>query len=204
MVIGMDGDTELILWLLEFHIENPEKVIDERLFITKKLISLMGGYLVISEDEVKFTIETCRDENSYSDNSLRRIKGKKILIVDYHESRRLDLGNRLQKWELDISFSSNEMEGRLFLDETKHKIDLFIIGIPTFIDKVVKFHINKPYLQILDVVSEPVQKNDYLTVTDTTPVNSPRLRKSSVNKPTFLNYPLSDELLLSTITEALN
>jgi len=205
MIIDMDGDNEILCWSLEFNIENPESVIDERLFISKKLISLMGGYFTVDDDAVKFTIEACKDQNSYSDNSLKRIKGKKILIVDNHESRRLDLGHRLQKWELDISFASNEMEGSMFLDEKKNKIDLFIIGIPTFIDKLTKFNIHKPYLQILNTdVSESSQKNKYLSVKDTTPVNSPRSRKSSVTKPAFLTYPIEDIKLLNIIIEVLN
>lgn len=206
MIIDMDDGNEILCWSLEFNIENPESVIDERLFISKKLISLMGGYFESFDygNVVKFTIEACKDQNSYSDNSLKHIKGKKILIVDNQESRRLDLGHRLQKWELDISFASNEMEGSMFLDEKKNKIDLFIIGIPTFIDKLTKFNIHKPYLQILNIDIENSQKNEYLSVKDTTPVNSPRSRKSSVGKPAFLTYPIEDIKLLNIIIEVLN
>lgn len=207
MIIDVNDDnTEIICWSIEFNIEKPETLIDERLFISKKLISLMGGYLIIDKDgTVKFTIEACKDQNSYSDNSLKRIKGKKFLIIDNNEQRRIDIGHKLQKWEIDIIFASNEMEGSLFLDETKNKIDLFIVGIPTFIDKINKFAVHKPYLQIIDTNNyEETLKNDFLIVKDITPINSPRIRKSSISKPMILSYPLDDMKLLATIIEVLN
>lgn len=212
MVIDINNnDDEILCWSLEFNIENAESVIDERLFISKKLVALMGGYLINENDmndqhSSKFTIEACRDMNSYSDNSLKKIKGKRILIIDNHEERRIDIGHRLQKWEMDIIFASTESEGSLFLDETKNKIDLFIVGIPTFIDKILRFNIHKPYLQILDFTDQkdPPSKNEYLTVKDVTPINSPRARKSSITKPLFLPYPIEGMKLLSIIIEILN
>lgn len=200
-----DDNSEILCWALEFNIDNPEIVIDERLFISKKLISLMGGYLVNENDIVKFTIEACKDINSYSDNSLKKIKGRKILIVDNREERRVDIGHRLQKWDIDISFASTEIEGSLYLDESKNKIDLFIIGIPSFIDKILRFNIHKPYLQILDMNEhDSSSKNEYLTIKDITPINSPRSRKSSTTKPIFLTYPIEDIKLLNIIIELLN
>jgi hypothetical protein len=200
-----DDNSEILCWEIEFNIDNSETVVDERLFISKKLISLMGGYFVDENDTVKFTIEACKDINSYSDNSLKKIKGRKILIVDNHEERRIDIGHRLQKWDIDISFASTETEGSLYLDESKNKIDLFMVGIPTFIDKILRFNIHKPYLQILDMNDHgSSSKNEYLTVKDITPINSPRSRKSSVTKPVFLIYPIEDIKLLSTIIEVLN
>lgn len=207
MIIDINNnDDEILCWSLEFNIDNAESVLDERLFISKKLIALMGGYLINDHQTTKFTIEACRDMNSYSDNSLKKIKGKRILIIDNHEERRVDIGHKLQKWEIDIIFASTELEGSLFLDESKNKIDLFIIGIPTFIDKILRFNVHKPYLQIIDFTDQkdPPSKNEYLTVKDITPINSPRARKSSITKPIFLTYPIEDMKLLSIIIETLN
>lgn len=208
MIIDMNEDVEILCWSLEFVIDTPENVIDERLMISKKLISLMGGYFVSDQKEnnVKFTIEACKNSHSYSDNSLKHIKGRKILIIDDCDMRRIDIGQRLQKWEIEIIFASNEQEGYLYLDETRNKIDLFIVGIPTFIEKIARFNIHKPVLQILGEVSKttPHEKNEYLSVKDTTPINSPRIRKSSVSKPNFLLYPIEDIKLLNIIIDVLN
>lgn len=205
MIIDMNEDTEILCWSIEFLIDSPETVVDERLFISKKLISLMGGYFISDNDEktVKFTIEACRDQRAYSDNSLKKLKNKRILIVDDQNARRIDLGQRLQKWELDIIFASSEQEGSLYLDETKNKTDLYIIGIPTFIEKLNQFNVHKPYLQILET-EEQSQKAEYLSIKDTTPANSPRSHRSSVTKPSFLPYPIEDIRLLNIVIETFN
>ncbi len=205
MIIDMNDNTEILCWSVEFLIDSPENVVDERLFISKKITSLMGGYFISDNDEktVKFTIEACRDQRDYSDNSLKKLKNKRILILDNQNERRVDLGQRLQKWDLDIIFASNEQEGSLYLDETKNKIDLYIIGIPIFIEKLNQFGVHKPYLQILET-EEQFQKTGYLSIKDTTPVNSPRSRRSSVTKPSFLPYPIEDIRLLNIIIETFN
>lgn len=209
MKIDIDeNDNEFICWSIDFVIENPETLIDERLFIIKKLISLMGGFFTCETDTdgkfelVKFNIEAYKDQKSYSDGTLRYFKGKKILIIDSDEKRRIELGHQLQKWEFDISFASRENEGTILLNRN---FDLYIIGINSFIDKLNKFNITKPYLRLLDtsVESDPHSKTDYY-IKDVTPVNSPRLRKISNVKPNILPYPSDSLRMLSVIAEVLS
>jgi hypothetical protein len=61
----------------EFNIENPEVLTEERTYITKKLISLMNGKFIMNEDHAKFSLETYKNSETFSYNTLKKIKGKK-------------------------------------------------------------------------------------------------------------------------------
>ena len=178
--INDDEKSDTFCHIINFNVENSDILKDERLFITKKLISLMGGFCNFTNNNLTFNIEGYKDMNSYSNFTLKRIKGKKILIIDNDTDRRLDLGNKLKQWDLDLSFASTENEGKILIEKN---YDLFITNFQSLISII---DIHKPILYLVT--------NNEIELT-------PRNRKTSLSKYITLLYPIDDMKLLTIIIE---
>lgn len=162
---------DLLFYTIEFNIECVDNLKDERLYITKKLISLMDGNFMID----KFTIQAYKNSKSFSTHTLKKIKGKKILILDYNEARRIEIGNRLRCWDLDISFASNDADASMLI---KKRFDLYICSDVAWVEKLNRMGITH-----------------YLYITES--------RQSISSATLTLIYPTSDETLLTAIINAM-
>jgi len=198
-----DDNEDSFFYRVEFDTSKADSLTDERLFVTKKLILLMGGELAIHEDSIKFSIEACKDRNTYSDATLRSLKNKKILIIDNNIARRIDIGTKLKRWVSDVQIVSTEAEWKIMSDRS---INLLIVGIPSVLDKLTKSGSDKPYIYLVDLGMEA---SEIPPSRDATPVNSPfsspmstpRIRKSSAMNSRILMYPVDESKLLSVVIE---
>lgn len=177
-IIPENKEADDCVYKIEFNIENIEALNDERLFITKKLISLMNGSLSITGVEARFTIRVFKNYKVFSKVTMKRIKGKKIIIIDYNVGRKQELIDRLGKWGLIIV----ELEVP----------DLIIVSVQ-MLEKAINYINNTPYLILSDVSNED----------DITPSNSPRMRQASIPKTNILKYPIDESELISIVMDAL-
>jgi hypothetical protein len=148
-----DDDNDSFFYKIEFEVEKPEVLIEERLYITRRLVSLMGGDLSYDSDSVKFSIEACKDHISFSDSTLKKLKGKKILLLDAHSFRCSDIINKLKRWEINVIVVYTEKE----LYSQIETCNLLIIGNQDIAEKINKLT-TKPYLCIIESKGQ-IRKN---------------------------------------------
>jgi hypothetical protein len=172
----IEDSDDIINYKIEFEIESCEEISDERLYVTKKIISLMNGSLTYNGKNARFTIRVFKDMTSYSKNTLKYLKGKKICIIDTNSARVSELSDALAKWNISITTNIND------------NYNLLIISI-SLLNKLI-YNINTPYLLLTDKEGNS---------RDITPVNSPRCRIPSISKSNILHYPIDEAELLSVI-----
>lgn len=175
IVIDINDDAnDSFFYKIEFEVEKPEILNDERLYITRRLVSLMGGELSCDTDSIKFSIEACKDHSAFSDSTLKKLKGKKILLLDNNSPRCSDITNKLKRWEMNVIEIHTEKE----LYAQIESCNLFITSNQDIIEKINR-SVAKPYLCIIENIRQ-IRKN------------------TSAN---ILVYPTDDSKLLNAVID---
>lgn len=176
--VAFDLSDEGSAYKIEFNIENIEVMSDERVYITKKLISLMNGSMSIMEKDARVTIRVFKDRNGFSAVTLKRIKEKKVLIID--ESRQQEIANCLIKWGMIIVQSQ--------------PADLIIVNVH-MLEKIIN-QLGVPYLILTDLSSDDSENTSMST-------HTPRARPVSISKTNIFNYHsnLNEIELISAIMD---
>lgn len=171
------SDDDIMYHKLDFNINNAELITEERLFITKKLISLMDGSLSFDNSSARFTMRVFKDSHGYSTLSIKKIRGKKILIVDNNANRIQEITERLNKWSVIIVDQYSPYDA--------------VIVNSTMIDKI---NTSKPFITI---------DSDARDTDGETPrgllINSPRSRAMSHNY--CIKYPFDNTEILCALRE---
>lgn len=171
------SDDDIMYHKLDFNINNAELITEERLFITKKLISLMDGSLSFDNNSARFTMRVFKDSHGFSTLSIKKIRGKKILIMDNNANRIQDITERLSKY------------GIIIVDPTK-SYDVIIVS-STMLDKISN---NKPYI----IIDSDMRDTDCDTPRGLL-INSPRSRAMSYSH--YIRYPFDNSEILCALRE---